>query len=351
MAKRGKQSRKPAGLSPGTLIYIGNHADHASALMRIRYSADGAHTSAPDQIDCSKLRDSETHSWYQMTGLNDVQAVKTIGDCLGLHPLQMEDIVNTGHRTKVELSDTLLFTILKHGSRTAEGLRMEHVVVVLTEDTVVSFTEHNADIFEPVRKRMLAPPSRMHSRGTDYLFYALLDCIVDYHVELIEDLDDEIITLEETLLEEPGQQVLRRIHQLRRDTLTLRKALLPLRDMMLELHRSESGLLTAETRVFLRDVSDHIVHLLDTLEYDRDVLGALIDLSMSMESNRMNEVMKVLTMIATIFIPLTFISGIYGMNFRTMPELNYPWGYPVTLLLMAAIAAVLILYFRKKRWL
>jgi magnesium transporter len=351
MAKRGKHPRKPAGLSPGTLIYIGDHAERASVLTRIRYSTDGASTTAPDQIDCSKLRDSETHSWYHMTGLSDVRTVKTIGDCLGLHPLQMEDIVNTQHRTKVELSDALLFSILKHCSRTAEGLRIEHVVVVLTADTVISFTEHSSDLFGPVRKRMLAPPSRMHSRGTDYLFYALLDCIVDYHVELVEDIDEEIITMEEKLLEEPGPQVLRRIHELRRDTLILRKALLPLRDMMLELHRSESGLITSETRVFLRDVSDHIVHLLDTLEHDRDVLGALIDLSMSMESNRMNEVMKVLTMIATVFIPLTFIAGVYGMNFRAMPELNHPWGYPAVLLLMAGMAAALLVYFRKKRWL
>lgn len=351
MARKHKRERKPVGISPGSMIYIGEHPGGRSVMKRILYSAEGAQEAAAGSMDCSALQVPGKLSWLHLSGLSDTAVVREIGDCLGLHPLQMEDIVNTEHRAKIEITDALLFSIVKHCTFGDAATHIEHVVIVLTASGVVSFSEHNPEVFQPVIDRLLAEPSRIHSRGADYLYYALLDCIVDHHVTLLEQIDDEIVELEERLLRSPDGDVLRDIHELRRSTLLLRKSMLPLRDIVMELLRTETLLIVDETRFFLRDVSDHIVHILDTLEHDREVLGTLVDLYMSMESNKLNEVMKVLTMISTIFIPLTFIAGVYGMNFRHMPELWYPWAYPAILSLMSAIAISMLVYFRKKRWL
>lgn len=351
MARKINRNRKQAGLPPGTMVYIGDHGDGSSNTRLIRYSASGAVETHPERIDCMTLRDSASVSWLQVMGLSDTTAIRSVSECIGLHPLQMEDIVNTDHRAKIEISESLLFAIVKHCSRVNGEIHIEHLAIALTSEGVVSFSERHPEIFEPVVQRLLSTSSRMLAKGPDYLFYTLLDSIVDHNVVLMELLDDEVTELDERLLRSSDADVLRDIHNLRRDTLLLRKAVLPLRDIVMELLRTETDLISTETRVFIQDVLDHTAQILDTLEHDLALLGSLIDLHMSIESKRMNEIMKLLTMIATIFIPLTFIAGVYGMNFAHMPELHTSWGYPASLSLMAGVAVVMLVYFRKKKWL
>lgn len=351
VSKRKARTHKRAGLPPGSMIYIGEHEAGSARLRLIRYSADGASDSAPEAIDCAALRDTAAVSWLHVTGLADTDTVRRVGECAGLHPLEMEDIVNTMHRSKMDMNDTHVFCILKHCLRVDDVIHTEHIAVVLTPTAVVSFSEHDPAVFGSNTDRILGSGARIRERGADYLFYTLLDSIVDQHVALLEEVDDDIGALEDRLVEEDSAAAWKDIHLYRRNVLQLRRAVLPLRDIIMDILRSHPGLIDADTRVYLRDVYDHIVQILETVEHDRDMLAGLMDLALARENRRMSEVMKVLTMIATVFIPLTFIAGVYGMNFSHMPELHWPWAYPAVLGLMLLLALGMLVYFRKKDWL
>ncbi|RMF85358.1 MAG: magnesium and cobalt transport protein CorA, partial [Nitrospirae bacterium] len=286
------------------------------------------------------------------------EIVAGVRDRTGIHPLIAEDILNVGQRPKVEEGDGWIMVVGQVFHRAAGGgLEPEQVSLLLAPGLLVSFQEREGDPFDPVRRRIEAGAGRIRAAGADYLLYALFDTMVDHLFPLLEELGEQLEMLEDRLLDNPVREELATLHALRRDLILLRRAVWPLREAASQLARSDHPLIGDATRYYLRDVVDHTVHALDVVESFRDVLTGLYDLYLSSVSNRLNEVMKVLTVIATIFIPLTFIAGVYGMNFNpaaspwNMPELNWRYGYPFSLALMAAVALALAVYFRRRRWL
>jgi magnesium transporter len=232
-----------------------------------------------------------------------------------------------------------------------EEVVVEHVSLILGPSFVISFQERPGDVFGPTRERIRGGKGRVRKMGADYLAYCLADAIVDGYFAVLENLGDRIEDVESILVSNPSNDTLRAVHHLKRENLLLRKSVWPLREVINGLDRSESELITDPTHVYMRSVYDHSIQVIDTMETFRDMLAGMLDTYLSSLSNRMNEVMKVLTIIATIFIPLTFVAGIYGMNFQSMPELAWPWGYPAALAVMAIVAAGMVYYFRRKKWL
>jgi magnesium transporter len=273
-----------------------------------------------------------------------------------------EDIVHTSQRPKVEPYDDAVFLVMrlithKPTDNGSKVLYSEQVSIVLGKNYVLSFQESDNPIFEPILKRLELPNTRLRRLGPDYLAYALIDCIVDHYFSSLDLISESIEEIEEELISEPNKHHLHRIHSLRSDLMVFRKSVWSLRDGINSLIRDESPLISEEVKLFLRDVYDHLIQVIDNIENSREMIYSLYDMYMSTLSNKMNEVMKVLTIIATIFIPLTFVAGIYGMNFNpesspmNMPELNWYWGYPASLAIMIVIAIIMLFYFRKKRWL
>ncbi|MBN1446699.1 MAG: magnesium/cobalt transporter CorA, partial [Bacteroidetes bacterium] len=312
-----RRKAKPAGLPPGTVVYTGEDREGPASLFLMRYKGDDI---TEEDISIDALNDAarqEGVTWIQLRGVHDVDAVQRTGEAFGLHPLTQEDIVNTEHRAKIEQFDEYLFVILRHLRLDDEfTLSEENVSLILTRNVVLSFSLGAQEIFEPNRERIKAAHGRFRARGADYLFYTLIDSVVDHYVNILETVDDRITYLEEEIIERPSRETVARLHVQRRLLLTLRKAVLPLRDVLMQMQREDTEMIGDDITMFLHDVQDHVMHVFDTIESDRDTIGSLLDLAMAHESNRMNEVMKVLTIIATVFIPLTFIAGVYGMNFE-----------------------------------
>lgn len=347
-----KTSHK-AGRSPGTLIHVGRPRETPVVLQRMDYDAQALTALSPDPVDlCRPAPDAASVHWLHLDGVHDLPLLEKIGDIFALHPLVLEDIVNTEHRPKLEDFEDYLFMVLKmlHLEPEKDSIRTEQVCLVLTRNTVLSFVEKPGPVFEGVRERLRNNKGRIRKRGADYLAYALLDAAVDSYFGVLEQIGDHIEQLEDELVLHPAPETLNKIHHLKREMILLRKAVWPLRELISGLQRMESPLIADSTGIFLRDLYDHTIQILDTVETFRDVLSGLLDLYLSSISNRMNEVMKVLTIIATIFIPLTFIAGIYGMNFEHMPELHWRWSYPLLLLLMLCASGGMFFFFRKKRW-
>jgi magnesium transporter len=279
--------------------------------------------------------------------------LEKLGAAFELHPLVLEDILNTEHRPKCEDCDDYFFIVLKMLSLDdgTEEIRAEQVSIILGPAYVLSFQEREGDVFDGVRQRIHNGKGRLRALGPDYLAYALIDSVVDSYFAILEKIGDRIEALEEELIVDPDPTTLQKIHRFKRQMILLRKSVWPLREIVGELQREESPLIRASTGIFLRDVYDHTIHVVDTVETFRDIISGMLDLYLSSISNRMNEVMKVLTIMATIFIPLTFIAGIYGMNFEFMPELKWRWGYAGVWFVMVGVFAALLLYFKKRKWL
>ena len=354
MSRRIARKAQKLGQAPGTLVHVGERKVERVRLRVIDYDAgrleerelEGAEEAFP-------LRDSATVSWLNVDGLHDVELIRRIGDHFGLHPLVLEDVVNTSQRPKAEEHEDYLFLVLR--MLTWDAARSsavdEQFSIVLGGSWVLTFQERYGDVFDPLRERLRAGKGRARGRGADYLAYAVIDSVVDHYFSVLERLGDRVDALEEEVVTEPDPETLRGVYALRRDLLFVRRSVWPAREVLSSLLREEGTFWRPETRPFLRDVYDHTVQVIDTAETFRDVTGGLLDTYLSSVSNRMNEVMKVLTIMATIFIPLTFIAGIYGMNFERMPELGWRWGYPTALALMAVVAAGMLVYFRRKDWL
>jgi magnesium transporter len=348
--KRVKQS----GLPPGTVVYDGEARKRDVGITIIDYDADHLEEKAIGGVeDMVPFRDSPTVTWINIDGIHDTSIIEKVGDRFGIHPLVLEDIASSGNRPKFEDYDDYLFIIVKMMSYddVKEDIDSEQVSLIIGKNYVISFQEHPGDVFEPIRNRIRQRKGRIVKMGPDYLAYSLLDTIVDNYYSILEKLGDRIENIEEELLENPTRQMLNAIHGTKRDMIYLRKSTWPLREAVSGLERSESKLISKQTRIFLRDVYDHTIQAIDTVESLRDIVSGLLDIYMSSLSNRMNEVMKVLTIIATIFIPLTFIAGIYGMNFEFMPELHIKWAYPVVWGVMGIVALIMLTFFRKKEWL
>jgi len=301
--------------------------------------------------------------WINVDGLGDIPTLQHIGTMFGLHPLALEDVVNLHQRPKLEAYDGYLFIVLRMPMAMApvvdsapSRLETEQVSMVLGHDFVVTFQDQPGDSFGPVRHRLRSAGGQIRQRGPDYLAYALIDSAIDAFFPILENYGEQVEALEDDVIAHPGTRQIARIHDLKRNLLTARRALWPLRDMVNALLREETALIDGHTRIYLRDCLDHAIQLIDMIETYREICSGLVEIHLSSVSNRMNEVMMLLTIIATIFIPLTFIVGVYGMNFDraagplAMPELGWRYGYPAILLLMSLIAAGLIIWFRSKGW-
>jgi magnesium transporter len=348
-----KRSRK-AGLPPGTLVHIGEQKAEEVKITVIDYDEVRFQEEEIKTVEeCFPFKDKPTVTWINVDGIHQVGVLELLGDCFGLHPLVLEDILNTDQRPKMEDFSDYIFVVLKtfYYNDQSDELEPEQISLILGPSLVMSFQEREGDIFNPIRERIRNGKGRIRRMGADYLAYSLLDSIVDGYFIVLEQVGEEVEFLEEELVTNPRPETLQTIHNLKRDMIFLRKSVWPLREVIGALERGESSLIKESTGIYLRDVYDHTIQVIDTIETFRDMISGMLDIYLSSVSNRMNEVMKVLTIIATIFIPLTLIAGVYGMNFKYMPELEWPWAYPILWLVMLAIGVLMLVYFRRKKWL
>ena len=346
------------GTSPGTLVVPAD-----ARPPRLRAIGFG-----PDRLEERELKDASELAamrgqwpvlWVAVDGLGDVGVLEALGSIFGLHRLALEDVLNLHQRPKAERYGEHLFIVARMPLTGEPGqLETEQLSLFLGKDFLISFQERpGGDCFDPVRTRLRAGKGRSRAAGPDYLAYALLDSVVDAFYPVLEGCGDRLDGLEDELFGRPAPGIAQRVHQVRRELLAVRRAVWPLREELATLVREPDELIADETRVYLRDCYDHVVQMIDLLETYRDLGAGLMEIHLSLLSHRMNEIMKVLTIIATIFIPLTFIVGVYGMNFDpdagpfSMPELRSPWGYPAVMLFMAALAAGMLLYFKRRGWL
>lgn len=341
------------GAPPGTLLHIGRHKPEHAAIRLIRYDAEDLQESVI--TDPSRYRPAQVPgqvSWLNVDGVADTGVIQALGGQFQLHPLVLEDVLNTDQRPKVEEYPGYLYIVLRmlQFDRERQQIQSEQVSLVLGGDFVLSFQERAGDVFDGVRER-LRTGRRIRFMRSDYLAYALLDAVVDHYFEMLEYLGERVEELEDQIIASPGPDTLAQIHHYKREMLLLRKSIWPLRELLSRLTRDDSPLIADETRLYLRDVHDHVIHVMDSIDTIRELLVSLLDLYLSNVSKRTNEIMKVLTIFASLFMPLTFIAGVYGMNFDVMPELRWPWGYPAVMLLMLVIVLSLLVYFRRRRWL
>jgi len=354
MTMPAKKSSRKAGLPPGTLVHIGEKHVEKPRITVMDYD-DGTFQEKEVAAveECFEFKETSTVTWINVDGLHDVGIIEKLGNRFGLHPLIQEDILNTAERPKMEDYGDHIFLLLKVfvlGNRNHDE-KIQQVSLVLGSNFVISFQEKESGVFDPVRDRIRKAKGRLRKLGPDYLAYALIDCIVDGYFGFLEKLSEEIEFLEDELVTDPKREILQKIHSLKREMIYIRKSVWPLREVVNGLERLETPLIKETTDVFLRDVYDHTIQVIDSVETLRDVLSGMLETYLSSVSNRMNEVMKVLTIIATIFIPLTFIAGIYGMNFKFMPELEWRGGYFVIIGFMVVVAVIMLIFFRKKKWL
>lgn len=352
MARARKHSIKPVGSSPGTLVYIGNERTSPVRISCLHYNSVAA--SEPRVVPVREVRPPSDGglSWYTVDGVHDVEVLQVLGENCQLHPLVLEDIANTRQRPKIEEFDQYIFIAMKMVTLepSQKRLRAEHVSIILGKSYVISFLEDAGDVFAPVRQRIQSGKGRIRKMGADYLAYALMDAVVDNYFSVLEEIGDEIEGLEEEVVTSPSSETLKRIHRLKRELIFLRRAVWPMRETVNTLLRDESELVSAETRIFLRDLYDHTIHVIDTVETLRDIVAGMLEVYLSSVSNKLNQVMKVLTVMSSIFIPLTFVVGVYGMNFHYMPELQWHYGYPSVMIGMLALAVSLLVLFRRKGW-
>jgi magnesium transporter len=344
---------KKVGMPPGSLVYVGNGGPTCTTVSAIDYTeTEVIEKTGITLEECLPLRDSPSVTWLNFSGLANVEEIRKLGEAFGLHPLVMEDILHVGQRPKLELYDDYVYMVVKMICRGDNGdeVTYEQLSLVLGKHYVLSFQERPGDVFSTIRERIRNNKGRLRKSGSDYLAYSMLDLVVDNYFPALEKLGDRVEGIEEHLSEDPDREVLGEIYILKREVLFLRKSIWPLREVVAALMRQDTELVSPSTYTYLRDVYDHSVQVMDVVETNTDMLSELLDVYMSSVSNRMNEVVKTLTIISTIFIPLTFIVGLFGMNFEFMPEMTNELAYPAVLIGMTAISGVMIYYFRRKGW-
>ena len=344
-----RHSMKP-GLPPGELVHVGEHRTEKVKISIIDYDQDHLEENKVDTIEeCFAYKDTPTVTWIDIEGIHDVAVMEKIGEYFGLHPLILEDIMNSEQRPKMDDLDDVVFIVAKmlYYDENQTEITIEQISFVLGQSFVLSFQERSQDVFAPVRERIRKAKGRIRSMGPDYLVYALLDGIVDHYFVVLETFGEMIETMEDELLSQPSSDTLETIHGMKKELISLRKSVWPLREVIGSLERGEPQLIREKTQVFIRDLYDHTIQVMETVETYRDMMAGIQDLYLSSISNKMNEVMKILTIVATIFIPLTFIAGVYGMNFAFMPELKWRWGYPVIWAVMGLITCIMIYYMKK----
>ena len=348
-----RKARK-AGLPPGTLVFTGEQKIEKAQIRILDYGVDHFREKTCERLEeCLPLQDSAAVSWINIDGLHEVEIIEKLGNHFGIHALTLEDIVNIDQRPKLENLGDYLFIILKMMSfnKSENRIEAEQVSLIIGSNYVLSFQEKIGDVFEEIRGRIRNSLGRIRSMGADYLAYALMDAIVDNYFIVLEIVGDQIESLEDEVMTNPTTATMQTLQKIKRRLLFLRKSVWPLREVISNLDRGEMPLIKKQTNPFFRDIYDHTIQVVEMVETMRDMNSGMFDMYLSSISNRMNEVMKVLTIIATIFIPLTFIAGIYGMNFEYMPELSWRWAYFAVWSVMVVVVAGMIVYFKRKRWL
>lgn len=340
------------GLPPGTLVYKGTRKDEKVKITLIEYNEETFLEKEFSNInDCIANASNNLTSWINIEGIHQTDIIEKVGKRFNIHPLTLEDIVNTEQRSKFEDFEDYVVAVMRmpYYNKKVEA---EQLSIILFDGFIITFQEvEGADAFDYVRTRLRQGKGRIRKNKSDYLFYCLIDAVVDCYFGILEKIDDRIELLEEELISEPGKNTLHQLHELKREMIYLRKSVWPMRDMINNIERSESKLIKETTEPFFRDVHDHTIRIIDTVETFRDLLSGMMDIYLSSASNKMNDIMKLLTIISTIFIPVTFIVGVYGMNFKYMPELESPYGYGITWLVMISIIVFMIAYFRRRKWL
>jgi magnesium transporter len=352
-SEEAKRSEK-VGLSPGTLMHVGEKKTEKTRITIIDYDAAGFIEKEVGSVEeCFPFKETATVTWINIDGVHDPSVIEKLGGRFDIHPLVLEDIMTTTQRPKTEDLGGAVFVVLRmieYDEKCSE-MTADQLSIILGPNYVISFQETPGDCFGPVRERIRNGKGRIRKLGPDYLAYALIDAVVDNYFFVLERLSEKIDALEERLIAEPRRELLHEIHALKRDMIDLRKSVWPLREVVSGLERLESPLIKKSTGVFLRDVYDHAIQVIDTVESFREILTSMVETYLSSVSNRMNEVMKVLTIIATIFIPITFFVGVYGMNFEFMPEIKWRWGYAFVWAVIIGSVVTMLAYFRRKKWL
>lgn len=341
------------GQPPGTMVYTGLRRDEPLRISLIDYGADSINEQVDARIeDCIPCKDSTTVSWINIDGLNDTSVIEQVGDVFGIHPLVLEDILHTTQRPKLEDNSEYLYLVARmlYIPSGSDEIQSEQVSFILTDNCLISFQERAGDVFDGIRDRIRNNHGRVRKMGADYLLYALMDSIVDNYFLIMETTGEKIEAIEQSMMENPDEVLLNELYRMKRELLYIRKSTWPLREAVGGLERGESALLKKKTSPFIRDLYDHTIQVIDTVETFRDMLSGVQDLYLSSMGQKTNQVMQVLTIIATIFIPLTFVAGIYGMNFEDMPELHWKYGYPAVWGVMLILTAGMVVYFRRKTW-
>lgn len=351
-ARHKRQSEK-SGQAPGTLVHVGAMRTDRTRVFAIAYDEVQIHeTEDPDLMELESLKAEPGNLWVNLDGLHETERVHAVGSCFDVHQLVLEDILDTTERPKTEDFDEYLVIIMKmldYDHKTDE-ISSRQLSLVIGNRFLLSFQEGGDNTFEPVKQRLRTENGRARRSGPDYLAYCMADLVVDNYFVILDKVAERIELLEENLVRNPAAGTLKTIHSLKTDLIFLRRSLWPMREAVNRLINEESLLIKDSTRPYLRDIFDHTIHAVDTMETFRDMVSGMLDIYLSSVSNKLNEIMKVLTIIATIFIPLTFLVGWYGMNFKHMPELDSPWGYPSVILVALAIVVGMLVFFRRKKW-
>lgn len=346
------KKKRPVGLPPGSILYTGKAPDHIH-LSILEYTEEQLVEKTDVSLDaCLEHIATPAMTWIEVQGISDQVSIASIGKHFKFHPLVIEDILSTGQRSKLDVYENQVFFVvrlLEHDEK-SQTLIDEQVSIVFGPNYLISFAEGTNDIFKPIKERLRQGSQRIRSQGSDFLAYTLLDTIVDYYFLVLEKVDKNLDALEMELMHLPKPKTLQEIQHAKVDMVVLRKAIWPIRDVVNRFSRLEKPLITELTQLYLHDVYDHIVQTIDIIEGFRDVVSGMIDIYLSNINFRTNEIIKVLTIVSTIFVPLTFISSLYGMNFDYMPELHTSYGYPIVVGLMVLVACGMLLFFRKKKW-
>jgi magnesium transporter len=355
MPKQFKKKSHKTGLPPGALVHIGEKWSEKAKISVMQYNEETLEEKELTEIRKKHLHEDKTlTTWIHVDGIHDTAILEQMGEEFDLHPLLLEDILDTDHRPKMEDMGSYILVVMKYFTLNpgqAEDVKSEQISLIFGSHFVLSMQEKESDLLNPIRERIRLGKGKIRKLDADYLAHAIIDTIVDSYFSILENMGEEIEACEEDLVNHPSSAILRRIHYLKRNLIVLRKSVWPLREAVASLERGGSPLIAESSNLYFRDVYDHTIQVMDTIETFRDTLSGILDIYLSSLSFRMNEIMKVLTIIATIFIPLTFIAGVYGMNFDYMPELKWRWGYFIILSGMAAVALFMLYLFRKNKWL
>jgi magnesium transporter len=354
MPKSLSYASEKSGLPPGSLVHVGEVHKHEHKITVIDFNKTTLTQRTIKTIDeLLPYQTTDTVTWVIIDGLKDVSIIDAIGQHFDIHALVLEDILNTHQRPKFEEFDDYLYIVIKALSLEADqfNVQYEQVSLLLLDKFVFTFKEKPDAIFGPIFSRLNNDKSHVRNFGTDYLVYVIMDAIVDEYFSLQDTFDELIENVEDDLLTNPSALTLNTIQKIKRELIFLRRSVSPMRELLASIQRSESPLLNDKTKRYFGDIYDHVIRVTEAMESYRDLIAGMLDIYLSSVSNKMNETMKVLTVFASIFIPLTFIAGVYGMNFEYMPELKWRWGYPVLWLVFISVSVFLLKFFKKKNWL